>query len=188
MKLIKKISIKNLLILTLCLNTGSCASNEIEGVHPAFDDYVDDFEKILPKYSEDVRRLRIGFVDFPRVKDEAYTIGRCNLSITFNHTVTIDNTYWKGSTPTGKYFTMLHEFGHCVCYMSHTEPTSGLMGKLEEFLFKIGLWVKKGYLEDGCPASIMHPSDFGEECAVRHFNYYIKEFKQSCEQRRSNVK
>jgi len=186
MKLTKKIFIKNLLILILFFSNVSCAS-DVRGVDPEFKDHVKDFGFLLPEYREESKRLSIGFVDFPKT-DGDNTIGRCSLSITFNHTITIDREYWKTATPTSQYFTMLHEMGHCVCYLNHSEPTSGLVGKLEEFLFKIGIWTKKGYLEDGCPASIMHPNEFGEICSIRHFNYYINEFKQSCRNRKSRVK
>ena len=188
MKLTKKIFIKNLLILILFLSNYSCASTKVKGIHPEFKDHVKDFGFLLPEYSEESKRLNIGFVDFSKTPDDSSTIGRCSLSITFNHTITIDKNYWKIATPTSQYFTMLHEMGHCVCYLNHSEPTSGLVGKLEDFLFSIGIWTKKGYLQDGCPASIMHPNEFGEICSIRHFNYYIKEFQDSCRKRKSNVK
>jgi hypothetical protein len=190
MKLTKRTFIKNLLILVLWFSTASCASSVPNGIHSEFSDYVSDFSKLLPQHAEKANNLNMHFSDFRNSKKESdrNVLGRCTYSLLYGNTIEIDTTYWYSSTPTSKYFTILHEMGHCVCYIHHSQPTQGLLGKLEDFLFKLGVWKKKGFLDDGCPASIMFPSEFAESCYLKHFYHYINEFKQSCNERIFNGK
>lgn len=178
MKSTIKIFWKNLSISVLLISVNCCAS--VRTVHPEFKDYVEDFNKIVPENSEKTNSIAIGFEDFSKTN----VIARCYYRMKGNR-ISVDPSYWKRSAPTSKYFTFLHEAAHCSCNAHHTEPTSGLAGVWELILFKLGIRERKGYLPDGCPASIMHPNDFGELCAIRHFNYYIKELRDTC---RKNAK
>jgi hypothetical protein len=176
--------------LALWLSSNSCATPHIEGRRPEFNDYVEDFVKLLPEHAREARELKVGFENFkmyPSKKDRDI-IGRCYYDLIVPNTVTFDYEYWQTASPTSKYFTFLHEFGHCVCYSHHTEITQGWTAKLEEFLFKLKIWKRKGYMDDGCPASLMHPSSFDDSCALRHWNYYINEFKETCRSRSRRVK
>lgn len=183
MKLTKKTSIRSLPILILLFSTIACSSPKIKGIDPEFKDYVQDFGVMLPEYKKDVENINIGFEDFYITKDDFNVIGRCYYNPLSPNTVSVDRMYWAFATPISRYFTILHELGHCVCYAPHSEATSGWIGTIEDFLFRLGVWKKRGYLEDGCPASLMHPTEFSQICAIRHFNHYIEDFKKVCRKR-----
>ena len=180
MRLTKKILLKNLLILVLIFSVESCASTRIKVIEPEFQDYANDFINLVPEYKDKVYALGIGFKTFSK---ESNLAGQCTYNIFYGNSIGINRKYWESASPTSKYFTMLHELAHCVCYVGHSESTTGWLGVMEEILFKIGIWKKKGYLWDGCPASIMHPSEFGDSCSWRHYYYYVEELKNSCRNR-----
>lgn len=183
MKLIKRILLKNLLTLVLIFSVESCANVGTKVIEPEFQDYAKDFVSLMPEYKEKVSQLGIGFRVFPENKKYSEIVGQCTYNFFYGNSIGIDRKYWETASPTSKYFTLLHEMAHCVCYVGHSESTKGWLGIMEEILFKIGIWKKKGYLWDGCPASIMHPSEFGDFCAWNYYYYYIEELKNSCRNR-----
>lgn len=180
----KKVYVKNLLSLILLFSSLSCSSLTAGKINPEFDPYVKDFQILVPEFKDQVEKVDIDFYDFKKKEKNFNTIGRCNYNLIEPNSITIDVEYWGYSSPTSKYFTVLHEIGHCVCHLPHSEVSTGFTGWLEDFLFDLGIWKKKGYLNDGCPASIMHPSEFSEFCALNHYYYYLEEFRQSCIKRR----
>jgi hypothetical protein len=67
--------------------------------------------------------------------------------------VTILKKHFQEAPIEEKYSLVIHELGHCLLNLNH----------------------KDGYLPDGCPISIMHPSDTMFGCFFRKQDYYFKE-------------
>lgn len=175
---------KKILILLFILC--SCSSNS-QVIKPSFVDeefkpYVQEFKLIIknPKYDNRVKNITIIFTDIPSAKKGYKTLAYCNMMFTENPVIYVDRSYYYSATPMSQQFTLLHEMGHCVCNRFHTENSEGIAGFLENILFKLGIATKKGYLSDGCPASILHPYEFSESCMMSHYFYYIEEFQKGC--------
>lgn len=112
------------------------------------------------------------------------TIGTCFGMYRNKSLIVIDEEYWKRASPTSKAFTMYHELGHCACNLQHTQPSQGWYRPFEELMFKLGLIDKKKELPDGCPGSLMHPSDMYEFCMLNNYMYYLEELKRACNENR----
>lgn len=174
-------------ILCLLLFLVSCSTGA-QQLRPRLDEelrpYKEDFIKLVnnPKLDGHFKVTEMFFEDLKTEKTSI--IGRCNnFDITYS-IITIDPGYWRRASPTGRQFTAYHELAHCVCYSPHTQPSisqGGILGFLEELAFAIGIFKKKGFLPDGCPVSIMHPSEFSESCMLTHYNYYMQELKKRCQ-------
>lgn len=96
--------------------------------------------------------------------------------------IVISSKYFNTSSEAGKITTLLHELGHAVCHLPHTEPNDlqGFGDKAERLLFKMNILKKFDSLEDGCPVSLMYPSEFADECFYNHQDYYYEELKNKC--------
>jgi hypothetical protein len=133
------------------------------------------------KYDDKLDNLTILFDDIESTNKGYVTLAYCQMMFTDSPYIVVDRKEYYSATPMSRYFTVLHELGHCICNRFHTETSKGLTGFLEEFLFKLGIAEKKGYLPDGCPSSLMHPYSFSESCMLDHYFYYVEEFKQGCQ-------
>lgn len=147
-----------------------------QDIDPEFDIYISEF--ILLSYGvineDDFDDVYIGFKKYEE-KDE--TVGHCVIT-PFYRQIDIDVDWWKENTyQLSREELMYHEFGHCLLYRPHTEPTSarGILGWLERVFFDLKLMEKKGRLSDGCPISYMHPKIVSPYCIDKHYAYYIKE-------------
>ena len=144
--------------------------------------YIQDFKLIVKnkKYDDRLNNISIIFEDIPKESDNYQTLAYCGMMFVEDPIIYVDRKSYKDATPMSKEFTILHEMGHCVCNRFHTEQSKGITGFLERILFNLGLVQKKGFLPDGCPSSLMHPFDFSESCMMRHYFYYIEEYKKGC--------
>lgn len=173
---------KNFIMSFLFVITSACASSDIrlsrvhDGIDSQFNEYIkmfieDSRKKVKMK---DLKGLSMGFFSYP--KDES-TIGTC-WPLGFITEIDISREGWE-SNPSYYWRKALiyHELGHCILGRNHTEVTesSGYVGAIERFFFRMGFWQPKGYLSDGCPASLMHPYLVSESCFYSHYNYYIEE-------------
>lgn len=102
----------------------------------------------------DFKNLRVDFVDKFQVDN---WIGLCqrNNSGTVKF-MSIKKSYFSHTSVEQKYALVIHELGHCTLKLSH----------------------KEGYRENGCPISIMHPSDGLFGCFFKDQEYYFKELFQ----------
>ena len=169
------------IFLILLLNLG-CAQIQRPMVNDEFTPYVKDFELIVnnKQYDYKLQNLTILFEDIPSTGDGYQTVAYCSMMFTDKPSIYVDRKQYQYATPMSRQFTLLHELGHCVCNRFHTENSVGVVGFFENILFKLGLVTKKGFLKDGCPASIMHPYAFSESCMMTHYFYYIDEYKRGC--------
>jgi len=152
-----------------------------------FEPYYEDFRKIVSneKVNEKLEKTAIMFGNLnPNPDPNKSTLGICYGMHEKRAIIVIDEEYWKKASPTSKAFTVYHELGHCACNLQHTQPSNGWYRPFEELLFKLGLIKKKRDLPDGCPGSIMHPTDMYEFCMINNYMYYINELKRACNENR----
>jgi len=154
-----------------------------------FKPYIQDFVNIVSnhKFNKKLKNTNFMFGDLNPLKDpnqSVTTIGTCYGMYRDKSIIVIDTDYWSKASPTSKAFTMYHEMGHCICNLQHTQPSNGWYRPFEEILFKLGLIEKKSFLDDGCPGSLMHPSDMSEFCMLNNYMYYMDELKRSCNENR----
>jgi len=151
------------------------------GINKEFNPYVDKFISISKGAIDksDFQHTYMGFKEF-----EGNTVGTCwaypvfkGTEMYFAKEIEIDEYFWKYASDLEKEELMFHEFGHCYLFRPHTEisPKKGFVGFLERLLFKIGILEKKGFLEDGCPASYMYPYTLSNTCIEKHYKYYMDE-------------
>ena len=172
-----------IMLLFVLFTTNGCTSTiSLEPVvNPVVDEnlqvYLDGFvseSKGLIK-KEDVQRISLGFKKYKKNKDDdLYVVGTCYW---YSGEITINEEWWKYAFPLERKEVVYHELGHCVLFREHTESTEtkGFWAWIERVLFKIGILEQKGYFEDGCPMSMMHPRTIDSGCMTTHYVGYIDE-------------
>lgn len=171
---------KILALFFILLSQISCADTQVrmfkkyKDVDAQFKPYIQEFINISNgKVNEShFKNFTMGFRTYEENSD---TIGTCHYSV---NEVDINEKWWVSNfSQLNRMELVFHEFGHCILKRGHTEePTrKGFVAWLERAGFKLGIFIKKGYLSDGCPASLMHPTIVGERCFARHFYYYLNE-------------
>lgn len=101
--------------------------------------------------------------------------------------IDLDKNFWRYSSWLSKIALVYHESSHCYCERGHDydngqEYPSDSLKLLYMILEHLSLspLKPKGYLDDGCPKSIMHPTIVDEECFQKHYMYYVKEMFDNC--------
>lgn len=72
---------------------------------------------------------------------------------------------------------LFHELGHCLLMRMHTAEIEcdEFICFIENLFVRMQLIKRKGYLDDGCPISYMHPRVLSQKCIKKHYDYYIRE-------------
>lgn len=86
---------------------------------------------------------------------EGSTIGQCEIGV-FTSTITIDGEYWDLAADFERESLMYHELGHCLLRRAHTSERD----------------------EDGCPSSIMYPTNSVNYCYEQKREQYLTELGQ----------
>ena len=145
-------------------------------IEKEFVPYISDFKKLSGDKNFEIKNhIVFGSLSWSDKDDKDNTVGLCEYH---KRKVTIDKGYWQTLDSFEKEELIFHELGHCTLFRGHTDTKSSdgtITYYVENFLFMIGIFEKKGYLEDGCPASYMHPYTFGSYCIQKHRDYYIRE-------------
>lgn len=172
---------KRLLICLLLILNIACASSievrmvkKYDTIESEFVPYVYEFihaskGKVQKRH---FKNFTMGFRDY---NEDDNTIGTCHY---LANEVDISRDWWNNTaSPSQRLELAFHELGHCILKRGHTKkPThSSFEAWLERVLFNLGIFDEKEYLQDGCPASFMHPYNLGDHCINKHFNYYINE-------------
>jgi hypothetical protein len=92
--------------------------------------------------------------------------------------VILDSEYWKISFELEKEMLIAHELGHCLCNRDHTSEED--IKWYNEIFYRAISEKINGFLYDGCPDSLMHYSDFSENCYLKHYIYYWNEMQDNC--------
>lgn len=128
------------------------------------------------------RKVSIGFAD---IKDGS-TIGTCTYGGTFRE-IDIDEKFWKESNWINRTSLVFHELAHCYCGRDHDfdsgkmYPDSSFKYIFQNLYDTVSPLKLEGYMEDGCPKSVMHPKLMDEYCFRIHYNEYIDEMLNRCE-------
>lgn len=172
-----------LLFLLVCLSFAACAvtprvTAHKPGIDPEFVPYIQQYQDIVGhNYSEKFKILSINIVELdPRI------LGRCYWLLGGGYEVEINKEWWVSPFTdfTDRQFVVFHELEHCIRYRMHTnkkQEIDTIVDFLEEIGYYLGFLEKKGYLPDGCPASIMHSHVLGYWCQKKHYKYYIQEMR-----------
>lgn len=169
-------------ILLILMFLASCSSMsrvnyKQEGIDPEFKPYIESYRILIGKnnYKKSFQRLNLNFAD---LKNGA--VGRCWWLANGGYKVEIDTSFWYDNMfdPMVKEFLIYHELEHCIRYRMHTNKPFEI-NSFSDFWGTIGYYLgfmgRKGYLKDGCPASIMHSHIMSWKCRPKHYMYYIKE-------------
>ena len=177
----------NKIICLILIFLVSCSSEAVRvrpskrGIDPTFAPYVRDYSNIINSkhknnrhvYNQRIDKLSMNFTNL-----EGATIGRCHWLLNGEFEIEIDQRYWDRAGFLSKQFLIYHELEHCIRFRMHTHEDAyktSIWQYIEHWAQLIGIIPKRGYFEDGCPNSIMHPSDSGEWCHLEHYNSYIDE-------------
>lgn len=170
-----------LLTLLMMVSLSSCATDlklrlykHHKGIAPELQTYVHEFQALSDGKvtDEDMRKLSIGFRKY---EDGSTIAGTCHYGVV---EVDVSIDWWnRDYSASDRMELIFHELGHCILKRGHTvKPThDGFLPWIERLGFKLGIFKAKGYLNDGCPASFMHPYTFGDYCVSTHFKYYMDE-------------
>jgi hypothetical protein len=149
-------------------------------IDPVFKDYVEDFivrsnGQVTPAH---FRYLSVQFKKLEYSEKSHGIIGMCYWGFNFFGRLTpphieIDPTYWEYSGVQNRWALLFHEFGHCVLNRQHTATEDDWF---IIFLKTIHIRTQREInFVDGCPKSIMNPTDFPEWCIEDHRKQYVKE-------------
>ena len=175
---------KFILILLMLMSTPSCAglvlprmSTEKKGIDAEFKPYIASYRNLIgeEKYQSRFDVLSMNFKDL-----EDSTIGRCWWLVNGKLEIEIDKVYWKNETSIGREFLAYHELDHCIRSRLHTNrkhKIENILDFFDEMGYYLGIIRKKGTLEDGCPASLMHSHTMSWFCREKHYIYYLEELK-----------
>jgi hypothetical protein len=176
-----KIIILALIFLMSCSSEAIRVHPKKRGVDPVFVPYIKDYSNIINSkldgseyiYDQRIKKLSINFINF-----EGSTIGRCHWLLNGEFEIEIDRTYWERAPFLSRQFLVYHELEHCIRFRMHTHEEiykKNIWEYIEHLAQRMGLIPEKGYFEDGCANSIMHPSDLGGWCHFAHYNDYVKD-------------
>jgi len=143
-------------------------------IHPELRPYVEEIVmmskgRIRPIH---LQGLTMGFKKFDSNDN---VIGLYKLT---SYEIDINIDWWINTPSQTKRFELIaHEIGHAVLKRGHTSGTGyeSIGGWLERTCFYFGFCKTTPSLEDGCPASLMHPYSIDEQCLDRHLSHYIEE-------------
>lgn len=125
--------------------------------------------------------VRMKFGD-PR-KFPKKVVGLCYLGD--DRLIKIKPTYWDKASMTTKKVLVFHELTHCLCTRTHDfEDGRQYSNPVVERVFKDLNFFQKtlpGYMADGCPLSIMHPTVLDDDCMIRHEKEYLDEMFSRCD-------
>lgn len=135
---------------------------------------------ILEAEKRHIKFTKTLYLEFSHIT-ENNVIGLCHYGENYR-TIRIDITFWNHASKEQREMLMWHENTHCLCGRDHdySDGKPYLDESLERFFQSI--YVKlNGYMEDGCPLTVMHPIILSTECAKKHKNYYINESFNRCD-------
>jgi hypothetical protein len=157
---------------------GSILLKSASQIDPEFMDFVNDF--VIRSEGQignaHVRKLSMQFANL-----EGSTIGVCYWQRPWEPyiRVEIDRAYWHTEDVFHQWSLIFHELGHCLCNREHTlNPRSWVVQWLDSLNIR---HQRHWTFPDGCPRSVMNPTDFSSECVAQHQEEYIREIFSGCQ-------
>jgi hypothetical protein len=180
-------AIKNANLLLLLMFLVACAAltkekdlnQDFNGVHPDLAPYLADFlELVGPDYNDSALS---GLSMAIKPLNEGDVVGLCKrFTVNGGAEILVDSTFWDLNTQEKKEVLIFHELGHCLCWLGH-EHFEGDYSKGENAPKDKKARHKKGFLEDGCPVTVMHPNVMPTSCYERHKEHYRWELRLRCQ-------
>lgn len=119
--------------------------------------------------------VTIGFKDI----NQGNVIGICYYGMSFRE-IDIDRGYWRISSSMSKMALVYHELSHCYCDRDHDYGAGKLYGDGMEATKDPNK--RDGFFGDGCPKSLMFPVAAGDYCTLMHYQDYINEMFERCDE------
>jgi hypothetical protein len=147
---------------------------EYKGIDPLVRSYYDEYIFLASQNGiKFFKPITIGMKDIEDTKN--LWIGMCNYGLGFRE-IDIDKSYWSHADALSKQALIYHELTHCLCNRyEHDYGDGKLYPEPNSNAPDI-----KGYYDDGCPLSIMHPTVAPSVCVSEHYEEYIKEMFDRC--------
>lgn len=145
---------------------------------------VDEFFRLSARNNlEFNQKVTIGF---SKIKKDS-VIGTCTYADGWRE-IDLDADFWARATWKEKVALVYHELSHCYCERDHDYdngimyPDNSLKAILQDyFAEKLFTPMKpKGFFDDECPVSIMHPVIVNDQCFETHYQHYTQEMFARC--------
>jgi hypothetical protein len=140
----------------------------------------------IKEFVEDYKKLMKGIVDEKAIDSVKITITDLEHPIVglcwYNENprrIQLDAKSWKSYDYAKKEALILHELGHCVCNLGHVH-FMGIYDTKSKAPERSEDRLNSGFLEDGCPTSLMHPIVLNSECYTKHRAHYRYELHLRC--------
>jgi hypothetical protein len=142
-----------------------------KGIAPQAQQLVNEYRILAAEHHINfAHNVTIGFVDI-KVDN---IIGVCYSRPDFRE-IDIDSSFWdKRASQLRQKALLFHELTHCFCGREHD------YGDGKPYIGSEEKPTKAGYMQDGCPLSIMHPIVIDDYCMQLHYSYYIDEMFARC--------
>lgn len=177
------------IIVCFCYLT-SCSTVGIDKILPEYKGIDPAFLSLTRQYVEIAHEKGIHFsrpvtIGLTKIK-RGNTIGLCHYLLGARE-IDIDRNFWAHASPVERETLLWHELTHCFCDRDHdfgkgqNYPEVKLQTVVKHEINRLTCTAEVGYLEDGCPKSIMHPVILDEGCMTEHYSYYINEMFDRCD-------
>lgn len=159
---------------------------EYTTVNPTLQAYVNSYREISAR--NHIYFSNVVSIGFKKIAHRTI-VGLCHYGHGWRE-IDVDIDYWNRISETSRMTLVYHELTHCYCGRDHDY---GFLQRYKEAVHAEGLidgffgfWKNKeddpaGFMEDGCPLSIMYPYVVGDACVNKHKEYYLKEMLDRCE-------
>lgn len=192
-----KYAISTVFVLLLTIGACSCSTKkakedsdakkapEYVGVPMNLEPYVNEFMELSKQYNLTFKKtVTIGIKEINRGR----TIGLCTYGKDWRE-IDIDVDFYFAASEKRKKALVFHELIHCYCTRGHDfgkdknyaeSALTRLVQRVQEIPWCL-VRTPPGYLDDYCPATIMHPEIIDDTCLGKHWPYYMKEMFDRCE-------
>lgn len=186
--------VKLFVMAFILLSSLSCSSMpklvkmkpEYKGIDPRVKTYYDEYVALAKLHNITfVRKITIGFKKI----NDGNAVGMCSINgLAGFREIDIDTESWNDYPAEKRTDVIFHELTHCLCGRGHDfgkdkyypEPNT-----LEIFTAVKNACVEKedpkGFYDDQCPLSLMHPNTLPPDCVTLHYPDYIKEMFDRCD-------
>lgn len=156
----------SLISLMFCFSCSAHFVKKHRGIDPAIEPYISE---IIEGSEGKLTRKHFDFFSMGFDELDPKTLGVCKPLV---REMSFKTSYWSRTSEEGRLELVMHEVGHCILNRYHTNPKFWF---LHDVWIDLGFVPNTGYLNDFCPSSIMHPSEMGWYCFIKHKKYYMDE-------------
>lgn len=164
------------ILVSCCTINGNKICPEYRGVNPQVAPIVDQWLLLAKEHG--LKFNKTITVGFKNIKEHG-VVGLSNYGIGFRE-INLDMKYWNNSTSISRTILLYHELTHSYCNRGHDYGN----GKKYKDAKEITEDPKKddGFFQDECPLTIMFPVVLDDSCFMSHYQEYIDEMFNRCEE------